>query len=204
MQKWILTEFQLAKLKLQASPTAKSILLMQNFCLPRILGATSINYYESDDELTPAEKRTLKLKCSIFMYLLPGMSFALVYLDKVAVGSTSIMGIRKDPSHSRQVIQLAPKCVQHWVYGLQHPIGIVTIGKSRTSVERSCSVWLACRLMACSAASQNFGGLLACRTNLDALESVCEPSLTILTYHWAPPDEHYAWIRTWMAWNGAC
>lgn len=51
---------------------------------------------EVSEELTPAERRVLKLKCSLFMTLVPGMSFSLQWLDKSCVASAAVMGIRKD------------------------------------------------------------------------------------------------------------
>lgn len=162
------------------------------------LNGTSDDDFE---ELTPHEKRILRLKCGTFMALLPGLSYSLQYLDKACVASASVMGIRKD-------LHMVGK--QYSWTTSSYFIGylVCNIPFALLLLEKAGPRWNGAALLvwgvivACSAGTQSYAGFIACRTLLGVLESVCEPSITIMTHQWTPPDEHYAWIETWFAWNG--
>lgn len=152
-------------------------------------------------ELTDAERRTLKLKCGLFMALVPGCSYALQYLDKSCVASASVMGLRQD---LHMVGNQYSWTTSSYFIGYL----VCNIPFALLLLEKLGPRWNGLALMGwgilvtCSAGAQSFGGFIACRVLLGMLESVCEPTITIMTHQWTPPDEHYAWIETWFAWNG--
>jgi MFS family permease len=57
-------------------------------------------------------------------------------------------------------------------------------------------------VLACHGAASNFGGLLALRLLLGALESSISPGLSMMTGVWYKRDEHVSRHGVWFAGNG--
>lgn len=156
---------------------------------------------DDDVQLTPQEQWLLRCKCGAFMALLPAISFAIQFLDKAVVSNTSVMGIRKDLNMHGDMYSWTASSFFIGYLVCNLPFALLLLEKAGPR-------WTGAALFAwgivvtCSGGAQNYAGFIACRTLLGMLESVCEPTITIVTHQWMPPDEHYAWIETWFAWNG--
>lgn len=161
----------------------------------------ALDVFGDDVQLTPREKRILRWKCGLFMALLPGMSYSLQYLDKAVVASSSVMGLRKDLNMHGTMYSWTTSSYFIGYLVCNIPFALLLLEKAGPRWNGA-ALFAWGLIVACSAGAQSFGGFIACRVLLGMLESVCEPSITIMTHQWMPPDEHYAWIETWFAWNG--
>lgn len=160
------------------------------------------NWHEFD-KVTPEMERRLKLKADLYVTPLLALIYALQFADKVSNGGASVMGMRQDLDMEDNRYS--------WV-GVSFYLGeIVGLLFVWTLIQRFPAAKMTASLiimwgiiMACSAASQSFGGYIACRVLLGMCESVVTPAFSLVTTQWYRRDAGEQFSRTnfWFGANG--
>ncbi|KAL4802576.1 major facilitator superfamily domain-containing protein [Aspergillus unguis] len=111
------------------------------------------------------------------------LAYFLQFLDKVCLNYANVMGIQKDLGMAGN--DFAWLATAFFIaYSLAEiPQGYLLQKYSVTNVV-GCNVFLWGVMLCCSAAAQNYGGLLALRILLGVAEAVIAPGLTIYTSMW--------------------
>ncbi|KAJ2978632.1 hypothetical protein NQ176_g3705 [Zarea fungicola] len=126
-----------------------------------------------------------------------GLSYFFQYLDKSALGSTAILGLRKDLHLTGQEYSWSSGIYYFGYLVASYPVGVLMIRwKVGKAITLSILVWGAILML--TAVCQNAGGLLATRFFLGVAESAIAPGLTIIiSMFYKKPEQplrHAAWF----------
>ncbi|KAM3442332.1 hypothetical protein NHJ13734_002440 [Beauveria thailandica] len=152
---------------------------------------------DTDTHLSPDEDRRILRKLDLCLLPIMAISYFFQYLDKSALGSTAILGLRHDLGLSGSDYSWSSSIYYFGYIVASYPAGVVMIrwrvGKAITA---SILVWGSILML--TAVCHNAAGLLATRFFLGVAESAIAPGLTILISMFYKKSEqplrHAAWF----------
>ncbi|KAM3555476.1 hypothetical protein ARSEF4850_005984 [Beauveria asiatica] len=152
---------------------------------------------DTDTHLSPDEDRRILRKLDLCLLPIMATSYFFQYLDKSALGSTAILGLRHDLGLSGPDYSWSSSIYYFGYMVASYPAGVVMIrwrvGKAITA---SILVWGSILML--TAVCRNAAGLLATRFFLGVAESAIAPGLTILIPMFYKKSEqplrHAAWF----------
>ncbi|KAF5393940.1 hypothetical protein D9757_000166 [Collybiopsis confluens] len=149
------------------------------------------------------EKTNIRLRWMIHKRVLVVMvvTYFCQTLDKGTVNFASIMGIQTDTHLHGQQYAWLTTCVYIAILIWEFPTNRLI---QRLPVAKYLSFCIAAwgAVLACSAASTNFTGLVIVRTLLGIFECVCQPAFVFLSTMWYTRDEQALVIGAFYSMNG--
>ncbi|EGX91303.1 Major facilitator superfamily transporter [Cordyceps militaris CM01] len=147
--------------------------------------------------LSPEEDRRILRKLDLCLLPVMAMSYFFQYLDKSALGSTAIMGLREDLHLSGSEYSWSSGIYYFGYLLASYPAGILMI-RWRVGKAITVSMLLWGAILMFTAVCHNAAGLLATRFFLGVAESAIAPGLTILISMFYKKSEqplrHAAWF----------
>lgn len=146
-----------------------------------------------------ADKRLLK-KIDIYLLPLLCLLYACQFMDKVTNSTAAIMGLKEDlKMHGDQY---------SWT-GSAFYLGylafefLANVLLQRLPVAKLTSLFIVSwGAILCLHATPNYGGFIALRTILGALESTISPAMIIITGQWYRKEEQFLRTGLWLCCNG--
>lgn len=156
---------------------------------------------EAPKVLPPDMRRRIRWKSQLLMGTALGACYGVQFLSHTVQSQLSALGMQTDLGLKNQeyswlatgffIAYLAFAPLAAWVCQRLPVATTVSVAFIGSGI-----------VFTCSAATQNFGGMIACRVILGAVESVMVPSLTSLVSMWFPKELHFASSMLWMVFDG--
>ncbi|EGY23321.1 hypothetical protein VD0002_g6732 [Verticillium dahliae] len=204
----------MADTKSDFAPTAARREADENSITPAPLSSQHLDSHHADqDQETAAyaggeaiyidEKTNKKLFWTVNRRILVCMlgTYFCQSLDKGTLGFASIMGIRQDANlHGQQFSWLGTILYMGVLFG-EYPTNLLL---QKLPVAKYLSVNIFCWgvVIACSAAAENFGSLMAVRFLLGMFESCVQPAFIIMTAMWWRREEQAVLTSLWYCMTG--
>ncbi|KFZ19456.1 hypothetical protein V501_00658 [Pseudogymnoascus sp. VKM F-4519 (FW-2642)] len=150
--------------------------------------------------ITAAEEKALIRKIDIHIMPLLIISYALQFFDKTSLGYTAILGILEDTHLSGTDYSWVSSIFYFGYLIASYPASLAFVKFPLGKFLAIC-VLLWATILACHAASMNFGGLVALRFLLGVFESTISPGFSLITGLWYKPSEHVSRHGLWFAGN---
>ncbi|KAK3312327.1 major facilitator superfamily domain-containing protein [Apodospora peruviana] len=129
-------------------------------------------------------------------------TYFLQAIDKGTMSFASIMGIQEDNNLKGQDYSWLTTCIYITILIVEYPQNwIITRVPIAKYLSFSIIAWGT--VLACTAATHNFVGLVAVRTLLGLFESACQPAFIVLSAMWYRREEQAARVTYWYMMNGA-
>ncbi|RJE19347.1 Allantoate [Aspergillus sclerotialis] len=162
-------------------------------------GDEALNFLRKEeigDELEYVDEKKLLRKIDFMILPLCFMCYLLEYLDKSLLNYASVMGLRTDTNINTN--QYANLSLLFYVAFLAFEIPHAYL-MQRFPVAKYLGTMVACwgTCVACTAACESYGALVAVRFLLGAFESTISPSLIIITSMWYKRHEQPARVGLW-------
>ncbi|KAG7795040.1 hypothetical protein KL929_004505 [Ogataea haglerorum] len=148
------------------------------------------------------EKEKLFRKVDLHILPLMVVTYGLQFMDKLALGQSSVFGLKKDLGLVGQDYSWTSS-IFYFGYMLGNLVSVRVLQIVPIAKFVSVSVCLWGITLACSGACQNYAGILAARFFLGLLESVVSPSFMLITGMWWKPEQQSARSGIWFAGNDA-
>ncbi|KAI8719960.1 MFS domain-containing protein [Fusarium sp. LHS14.1] len=164
---------------------------------PEVAKYASAAAIEIDSETNKRLKRMIDKRVLLVMMV----TYFLQALDKGTISFASIMGIVDDTRLVGQQYSWLTTIVYIAVLVVEYPTNWII---QRISVAKYLAANIICwgAVLALHAACKNFGGLLAVRFFLGALEACCQPCFVFLSGMWYRRSEQSTTVVLWYAMNG--
>lgn len=165
-----------------------------------------ITITSSDDDLYISEEHDTKLRRKIDLCMFPLMclTYAIQFMDKVAVSSASIMGLREDLDvHDNLFSWVGSAFYFGYLFMNLGPVQLIFQKNRYMAKTLGLFIVLWGVLSTCQAATNiNYGGFMALRVLIGCAESVVTPCFTVLTAQYWKSDEQFTRISIWFGMNG--
>ncbi|KAK3323240.1 major facilitator superfamily transporter [Cercophora scortea] len=160
--------------------------------------------YTSDTafDISPELNDSLRRKIDKRVLYIMISTYFLQAIDKGTMSFASIMGIQADTGLHGQDYSWLTTCIYIVILIVEYPQNwLITRVPIAKYLSFSIIAWGA--VLACTAACNNFVGLVAVRCLLGLFESACQPAFIVLSAMWYRREEQTARVTYWYMMNGA-
>ncbi|RFU29744.1 hypothetical protein B7463_g6600, partial [Scytalidium lignicola] len=150
------------------------------------------------EPISEKEKRKLLWKIDLTILPLLWVTTIVGAVDKVIISNAAIYGMREDTHLVGNDFNWVGSIFYFGYLTFEYPAAIL-IQRLPVAKFFALTVFGWAALLMCTAAAQNYGGLLACRFFMGMFESIIFPVATIITVMWWKNDEHPIRIACWFS-----
>ncbi|KAK0453737.1 major facilitator superfamily domain-containing protein [Armillaria borealis] len=171
---------------------------------PAGIDAEVANFFASQDTpvvIDEATNRRLRWLVHKRVLLVMVVTYFAQTLDKGTINFTSIMGIRTDTHLQGQQYAWLTTCVYIAILAWEFPTNRL-IQRLPIAKYLSFNIMAWGAVLACTAACNNFVGLIVVRTLLGIFECVCQPAFVFLSTMWYTREEQALVIGSFYSMNG--
>ncbi|RAO68528.1 uncharacterized protein BHQ10_004540 [Talaromyces amestolkiae] len=151
-------------------------------------------------ELTPSNRRRLVRKIDWILMPLMGISYMLQFLDKQALGQSTLMGIIPDLKMTGNQYSWSGSIFYFSYLVFTYPLSMLMV-RLPLGMFIALSVLLWGAVLACHAAVSTFAGIMVVRFFLGATEAAVSPGFSLITGIWYTRQEQPLRHGFWFAGN---
>lgn len=158
--------------------------------------------YASDHGKTvpPDIRKRILWKSQILIGITLGACYGVQFLSHTVQSQLNALGMTDDLNMENEFPWLATGFFI--AYLAFAPLAAYICQKLPVAFATSVAFVVSGIVFTCSAASQSFAGMMACRVILGTVECIMVPSLTALVAMWFPKELHYSSSMLWMVFDG--
>jgi MFS family permease len=148
------------------------------------------------EPIDPAEARRVLWKIDLLIIPLISGSIILSAVDKVIISNAAIYGMMTDTRLTSSMFSWVASIFYFGYLLFEYPSALL-IQRLPVAKLLAFTVFLWAFLMGCTAATQNFAGLMAVRFIMGMSEATCNPIATIVTVMWYTKSEQPVRVAFW-------
>lgn len=164
----------------------------------------SMNENETDYENLLKSDQALVRKLDLHMFPLMCLTCAVQFMDKVAIASSSVMGLRDDLDVHDNLYSWIGSAF-YFGYLIMHMGPVQLIFQKNKYMAKTLSLFIVLwGVLSCCQVSSNisYSSFMTLRVLIGCAESVVTPCFTIITSQYWKPEEQFTRISIWFGMNG--